>query len=153
MTVMRNWAAQGLFPQHWVQDHAPASPAAVHAEFQLWFTAYENEDGSFKWFAKQGNKNPNLMPSNKLVVKEWVQPLCQIAHQEGNVLMVLCFMAWVNTAGVYTESGWSRWQEGFHVVARLHFQFKRQHLAPLKERNKERTSGYSVFQSRKTKTF
>lgn len=93
------------------------------------------------------------MPSNKLVEKEWVQPLCQIAHQEGNVLMVLCFMAWVNTAGVYTESGWSRWQEGFHVVARLHFQFKRQHLAPLKERNKKKSSGYSVFQSRKTKTF
>lgn len=97
----------------------------------------------------RGIKKPDLIPLNNLVVKEWAQPLCQIAHQEVNVLMVLCFMA----AGIYTASRWSRWQEGFHVVSRLHFQFKWQHLAQLKERNKGRSSGYSVFQCRKTKTF
>ena len=69
-----------------------------------------------------------------------------------NVLIVSCFMAWVNPAVVYIESRWSRWQEGFHVVTMLHFQFKWQHLAPL-ARNKERSLSYSVFQCRKTKTF
>lgn len=31
--LRKNWGAQGLFPQHWVQDQAPASPASTHAEF------------------------------------------------------------------------------------------------------------------------
>lgn len=41
----------------------------------------------------RGIKNLDLISFNKLVVKECVQPLCQISHQELNVLTVTCFMA------------------------------------------------------------
>lgn len=61
-------------------------------------------------------------------------------------------MVWANPAVGYSDSRWSRWQESFHAVTTLHFQFKWQHLAPL-ARNKERSLSYSVFQWRKTKTF
>lgn len=68
--------------------------------------------------------------------------LCQIAHQEMNVPVAACFMAWVNPAVVYIESRWSRWQEYLHVSSHATFPVQ---MAALGSDSKKQAKKFELF--------